>query len=40
VSVTEAPTSIEAAMAAGVAPIRRCGTRIARLLSAGRTLST
>jgi glycerate kinase len=38
VGVTQAPTSVEAAMAAGAAPIRRCGTRIARLLSTGRTL--
>jgi glycerate 2-kinase len=38
VSVTEAPISIEAAMAAGTAPVQRCGRRIARLISAGRTL--
>ena len=39
VSVTEAPMSIEAAMAAGTAPVRRCGRRVARLISAGRTLT-
>jgi glycerate kinase len=38
VSVTEAPISIEAAMAAGTAPVHRCGRRIARLIAAGRTL--
>ncbi|HEY8239783.1 MAG TPA: glycerate kinase [Candidatus Limnocylindrales bacterium] len=39
VSVTEAPMSIEAAIAAGTAPVKRCGRRIARLVSAGRTLT-
>jgi glycerate kinase len=39
VSVTEAPMPIEAAMAAGTAPVRRCGRRVARLISAGRTLT-
>ena len=38
-SVTEAPMSLEAAMAAGTAPVRRCGRRIARLVTAGRTLT-
>jgi glycerate 2-kinase len=37
-SVTESPMSIETAMAAGRAPVERCGARIARLISAGRTL--
>jgi glycerate kinase len=39
IGVTEAPISLEAAMAAGTAPLQRCGRRIARLISAGRTLS-
>lgn len=39
IGVSEAPMSLEAAMAAGVAPIERCGRRLARLLSAGRTLA-
>ncbi|HUQ44926.1 MAG TPA: glycerate kinase [Candidatus Limnocylindria bacterium] len=39
VGVSEAPTSLEAAMAAGTAPVERCGARIARLVSAGRTLA-
>ena len=38
VGVMEAPTSLEAAMAAGSAPIRRCGRRIARLVSLGLLL--
>jgi glycerate kinase len=38
VGVSEAPTSLEAAIAAGMAPIERCGRRLARLVSAGRTL--
>lgn len=38
VSVSEKPTSLEAAMAAGTAPVERLGRRLARLLSAGRTL--
>ena len=39
VGVSEAPASLEAAMAAGTAPVERCGQRIARLITAGRTLS-
>jgi hypothetical protein len=35
VPVTEAPTSVEAAMAAGAGPLERCGERIARLVSVG-----
>jgi glycerate kinase len=35
VPVVERPQSVEAAMAAGVAPLERCGERIARLLSTG-----
>ena len=38
IGVSEAPTSLEAAIAAGTAPVERCGARIARLISAGRTL--
>ena len=38
VGVNEAPISLEAAMAAGAAPVERCGRRLARLLSAGSTL--
>ena len=34
--VGESPTSLEAAMAAGTAPVRRCGRRIARLVEPGR----
>jgi glycerate kinase len=34
-SVSETPTSLEAAMAAGVAPVERCGRRLARLVSPG-----
>ena len=33
VAVSEAPTSLEAAMAAGTAPVERCGRRIARLFN-------
>jgi hypothetical protein len=36
VGVSEAPISLEAAMAAGAAPIERCGRRLARLVSLGR----
>jgi glycerate kinase len=36
--VSEAPISLEAAMAAGSAPVRRCGRRIARLVSLGAVL--
>jgi glycerate kinase len=39
IGVSEAPQSLEAAMAAGTDPVRRCGARIARLISAGRTLA-
>lgn len=35
VPVVEGPQSVEEAMAAGVAPIERCGERIARLVSLG-----
>ena len=38
VGVSEAPISLEAAMAAGTAPVERCGRRLARLVSAGSTL--
>jgi hypothetical protein len=33
VPVVEHPISIEEAMAAGIAPLERCGERIARLVS-------
>jgi hypothetical protein len=33
VPVVERPQSVEEAMSAGVAPLERCGERIARLLS-------
>ncbi|HEX2626078.1 MAG TPA: glycerate kinase [Candidatus Limnocylindrales bacterium] len=33
VSVSEAPMSLEAAMAAGIGPVQRCGRRLARLMS-------
>ena len=36
--VSEKPESLEAAIAAGDEPLERCGRRLARLLSAGRTL--
>ena len=39
VGVTEEPVSLDEAIAAGVAPIERCGQRLARLLAAGRTLA-
>jgi glycerate kinase len=35
VPVVEQPMSVEDAMAAGAAPIQRCGERIARLVSLG-----
>ena len=35
VGVSEAPMSLEAAMAAGSAPVQRCGRRLARLVSLG-----
>jgi glycerate 2-kinase len=38
VGVSEAPTSLEAAMAAGAGPVRRCGRRIARLIDLGARL--
>ena len=38
VGVSEAPTSLEAAMAAGTAPVERCGRRLARLVRAGELL--
>ena len=38
IGVTEKPQSLEDAMSAGTAPIERCGRRLARLVSAGRTL--
>jgi glycerate kinase len=38
IGVSEKPQSLEDAIAAGVAPLERCGRRLARLLSAGRTL--
>jgi glycerate kinase len=37
--VTQAPITVEAAMAAGALPIERCGERLARIVSLGRTLS-
>jgi glycerate kinase len=39
VGVSEKPQSLDVAIAAGVAPLERCGRRLARLLSAGRTLA-
>jgi glycerate kinase len=39
VGVTEKPVPLDEAIAAGTAPIERCGRRLARLLSAGRTLA-
>jgi glycerate 2-kinase len=38
VGVTEAPTTLEAAMAAGAEPVHRCGRRIARLVELGARL--
>ena len=38
IGVTEAPTSLEAAMAAGTEPVRRCGRRIGRLVGLGLLL--
>ena len=35
VGVAEAPTTLEAAMAAGSVPIERCGRRLARLVDLG-----
>jgi len=39
VGVAEKPMLLEDAIAAGVAPIERCGRRLARLMAAGRTLA-
>jgi glycerate kinase len=39
VGVSEKPMSLDDAIAAGVAPLERCGRRLARLVSAGRTLA-
>jgi glycerate kinase len=39
VGVSEKPMSLENAIAAGVAPLERCGRRLARLVSTGRTLA-
>ena len=39
VGVSEAPTTLEAAMAAGAVPVRRCGRRIARLIDLGARLA-
>jgi glycerate kinase len=36
VPVTERPQSVEEAMAAGAAPLERCGERLARLIGLGR----
>jgi glycerate kinase len=38
VPVSEGPQTVDQAMAAGAAPLERCGERIARLVSLGRTL--
>jgi glycerate kinase len=40
VSVAEAPMTVEAAMAAGPAPVARCGERIARLVTLGGMIRT
>ena len=39
VPVVEQPTTVEEAMAAGTAPVERCGERIARLVDLGRLLA-
>ena len=39
VPVVEQPVAVEAAMAAGTAPVERCGERIARLVDLGRLLA-
>jgi glycerate kinase len=39
VGVSEKPMSLDDAIAAGVAPLERCGRRLARLVSASRTLA-
>ena len=38
IGVSEAPSSLEAAMAAGIEPVRRCGRRVARFVSLGLLL--
>ncbi len=38
VPVVERPQTVDAAMAAGVAPVERCGERIARLIDLGRSV--
>ena len=40
VPVSEGPQTVEKAMAAGAAPLERCGERIARLVSLGREWRT
>jgi hypothetical protein len=35
VGVVDRPQSVEEAMAAGIEPVRRCGERLARLVSLG-----
>lgn len=40
VGVSEAPLSLEAAMAAGAAPVQRCGRRLARLVTLGSHVSS
>jgi glycerate kinase len=40
VPVVERPQTVEAAMAAGTAPLERCGERIARLVSLGASSSS
>ncbi len=40
VPVTERPQAVEEAMAAGAAPVERCGERLARLIGIGQTLSS
>ena len=40
VPVVERPQSVEAAMAAGAAPLERCGERIARIYGLGLAAST
>lgn len=39
IPVTEGPGTVEAAMAAGAAPLERCGERVARLVDVGRHLT-
>jgi hypothetical protein len=40
VPVAERPQSVEEAMAAGTAPLERCGERLARLIGVGQGLLT